>query len=53
MIPEEKRVLINWCKKKKKEFDWYPLTMRTIISNNPNKDKIELLDKFIEKISEL
>lgn len=53
MTQEEKRVLINWCKKKKKEFDWYPLTMCTIISGNPNKDKIELLDEFIEKISEL
>jgi len=53
MTQEEKRVLINWCKKKKKEFDWYPLTMRTIISGNLNKDKIELLDEFIEKISEL
>lgn len=53
MTQEEKRVLINWCKKKKKEFDWYPLTMRTIMSDNPNKGKIELLDEFIEKISEL
>lgn len=53
MTQEEKRVLINWCKKKKKEFDWFPLTMRTIISGNPNKGKIELLDEFIEKISEL
>ena len=53
MTQEEKRVLINWCKKKKKEFDWYPLTMRTIISGSPNKGKIEMLDEFIEKISEL
>lgn len=53
MTQEEKRVLIDWCKKKKKEFDWFPLTMRTIISGNPNKDKIKLLDEFIEKISEL
>jgi hypothetical protein len=53
MTQEEKRILINWCKKKKKEFDWFPLTMRTIISGNPNKGKIELLDEFVEKISEL
>jgi hypothetical protein len=53
MTTEEKRILISWCKKKKKEFDWFPLTMRNIISGNPNKDKIELLDEFIEKISEL
>lgn len=53
MTKEEKRVLFNWCKKKKKEFDWYPLTMHTIIYGNPNKDKIELIDEFIEKISEL
>lgn len=53
MTQEDKRILINWCKKKKKEFDWCPLTMRTIISGNPNKDKIELIDKFIKKISEL
>ena len=53
MTQEEKRILINWCKKKKREFDWFPLTMRTIISGNPNKGKIELLDEFIEKISEL
>ena len=53
MTREEKQSILKWCEKKKKEFRWYPLTMNTIISGNPNESKIKLLDEFIEKISEL
>lgn len=53
MTQEEKQILTKWCEEKKKNFVWYPLTMTNIISGNPNKDKIDLLNEFIEKVSEL